>query len=169
MYRYLHSKVSRVVSFFCALSSILCYTWTLFDSIFVSESSPVDAPPLPVCLPSYSVLHCYFAPRHHPLVLANSSWVVFLGAVLVEYSADTGVWVFDTLHWSRYAMDDSDDDEEGGDVKAKAASGAASKLMPPPPPLGPSGRIPRAATATRGECSAVVVHSVFVGGVFSSS
>lgn len=78
------------------------------------------------------------------------------GAALVDYSATTGIWVFDTLHWSRYAMDDDSDDDDGaGANKAKAAGGgtaAASKLMPPPPPLGAAGRMNRPpASSTRGE------------------
>lgn len=59
------------------------------------------------------------------------------GAKLVDYNVDTGVWVFDTFHWSRYAMDDSDDDEEGvGEKKGADGAGkpASSSLMPPPPP-----------------------------------
>lgn len=71
----------------------------------------------------------------------------------MDYSADSGVWVFETLHWSRYAMDDSEDEEDeakgdsGGDAGGRGVrnpGASATKLMPPPAPLGPAGRIPRA-------------------------
>lgn len=67
------------------------------------------------------------------------------GAKLVSYNVDIGEWVFETFHWSRYAMSDDDDgdgdvDGGGGDAESKAAS---AKMMPPPPPVGPAGRMPR--------------------------
>ncbi|CAM9539431.1 unnamed protein product [Scytosiphon promiscuus] len=66
-----------------------------------------------------------------------------IGAKLVSYNVDIGEWVFETFHWSRYAMsddDDDDDDDNHGDARGKAES---AKKMPPPPPLGPAGRVPR--------------------------
>lgn len=57
----------------------------------------------------------------------------------MSYNVEIGEWVFETMHWSRYAMsDDDDDDEDDGESKA-----ASAKMMPPPPPLGPAGRVPR--------------------------
>lgn len=54
------------------------------------------------------------------------------GAKLVSYSADTGDWVFDTPHWSRFAMDDSDDEEKA----PRTTDADARRLMPPPAPPG---------------------------------
>lgn len=64
---------------------------------------------------------------------------------------DTGKWIFDTFHWSRYAMDDSDDEDDTNGGKNGKQEGAAvkngktasAKKMPPPPPLGPAGRVHR--------------------------
>lgn len=129
----------------------------------VSGFCSVDAPSTTTSMSTFVLdQRCFycFAPTTTIMFFHTTPVVLILGAVLVDYSADTGVWVFDTLHWSRYAMDDSDDDDDGGNAEAKAAEGTASKLMPPPPPLGPLGRIPRAKAAaeaaTRGECSGIV-------------
>lgn len=66
----------------------------------------------------------------------------------MHYSADTGTWVFETPHWSRYAMDDSDDEDDVGE--GKSSGGTATKLMPPPPPVRPAERIARASSTAPG-------------------
>lgn len=69
----------------------------------------------------------------------------------MSYDVEIGEWVFETFHWSRYAMSDDDDDDEdeasGGGGTAGKKPGSA-KMMPPPPALGRAGRVPRPRGAT---------------------
>lgn len=63
----------------------------------------------------------------------------------MDYSADTGVWVFETRHWSRYAMDDSDEEDEaasepkrvegGGTGRSSRPAGGASDQKPVAQPV----------------------------------
>jgi len=40
-----------------------------------------------------------------------------MGADLISYNAETGVWKFRVLHFSRYNLDDSDDDQEESQIE----------------------------------------------------
>lgn len=46
------------------------------------------------------------------------------GAKLITYDSDTGIWMFETKHWSRYAMDDSDEEDDAGETKGERKTGA---------------------------------------------
>lgn len=77
---------------------------------------------------------------------------IFEGAKLVSYDVDIGEWVFETFHWSRYAMSDDDDDDNDPGAAGKKDADSAKK-MPPPPALGRAGRMPRpahGATSSKG-------------------
>lgn len=79
----------------------------------------------------------------------------------MSYNVEIGEWVFETFHWSRYAMSDDDDDDDdntggGGGGTAKKTPGSAA-MMPPPPALGPAGRVPRPRGAAKAPSKGVCV------------
>lgn len=93
----------------------------------------------------------YYHDDGHRYCCAN----VKTGAELLDYNVETGVWVFETFHWSRYAMDDSDDDDDDADNDAQGRTGGgakpgSAKMMPPPPPLDPAGRPSCGPTPSKG-------------------
>lgn len=89
----------------------------------------------------------------------------------MSYNVEIGEWVFETFHWSRYAMSDDDDDDDDGDNatggggggKARKAPGSAA-MMPPPPALGPAGRVPRPREAAKGSSKGGCVLCCCAGG-----
>lgn len=113
-------------------------------------------------LPSRSLLLLFAAARDPPMLILSHLHCVTCfwgetGAKLVSYDVDTGAWVFETFHWSRYAMsddDDEDDDAGGGGGTARKTPGSAA-MMPPPPALGPAGRVPRPGGATEASSKGV--------------
>ena len=76
------------------------------------------------------------------------------GAKFVSYDCMSGIWVFETFHWSRYAMDDSEDEEDHDDRGTKARAKAKEmKEMPPPPSRNPAAVRSRRPTPNKGEFS----------------
>ena len=49
-----------------------------------------------------------------------------MGAELISYNAETGVWKFRVLHFSRYNLDDSDDEQEESQPEAMAVEPVAT-------------------------------------------